>query len=291
MKVSFFISSTLLIAFISYSCGSGHENEIDPITRLYDSIAKADSMRMWGPPTVLTFDTEPEYQVVDMQRVSIEGYIGIPESITQTETTTIIQLWERKGQRVGDCYSIGVNMGTGINTMDSLPENYARSDLKVRDKLANVVEPGKRVRVTGIYHRPVKNAQYGMIDVQAIEVVGDVQFDYAHSDATLISPDFIRVDTFGGLVCADGYIIVPSSLKVAEFVPLKLIDERSSTDSLIIHIPIGPGANQIRELPDNYSDEDVYIGDHDNKRVEYNRVRVYGAWYEGAIAVEYIIIK
>lgn len=291
MTTRFLLCPVALITIIFSSCGSGHENEIDPITRLYDSIAKADSLRVWGPPTVLTFDTEPEYQVVDMHRVSIEGYIGIPESITQTETTTIIQLWERKGQRAGECYSIGVNMGTGINTMDSLPENYVRSDLKVRDKLANVVEPGQRVRITGIYHRPVKNAQYGMIDVQMIEVVGDKQFDYAHSDAPLISPDIIRVDTVAGLVCADGYIIVPSSLKVAEFVPLKLIEERSSSDSLSIHIPIGPGANQIRELPDNYSDEDVYISDHDNKRVEYNRVRVYGVWHEGAIAVEYILMK
>lgn len=289
MKKPLFPLVLISITALFSACGSGTDNGIDPITAMYDSIAKADSLRQWGTPTVIDFSEENDFSKLDLQRVSLEGYVGIADSITQTDESTIIQLWQRKGQRVGNCYSIAVSMGAVNNSMDSLPENYSKTDLHLRDNSGAGVSLSDRVRITGIYHRPT-NTTYGEIEVQLIEKLEDIPFDFSHSSAALLAPASSSNVKENSLVYADGYIIVPSSLHVTEFVPLKLIATRSAADTLSLNIPIGNEPNQIEDLPNDYGDEDIKIHDNAGKIVGYDKVRVYGIWHNGAIATEYITL-
>jgi len=287
MKIRLFLYTGVLTSLVYCSCGSGTEYGIDPVTAMYDSIAEADSLRQWGPPTPVEFGGAIDVKKLDMMRVSIEGYVGLSDSITQTDDATIIQLWQRKGQRVGDCYSIVVNMGTGLNTMDSLPEGYVKSDLNIRDNSLQNVSLGDKVKITGIYHAPV-NSTYGTIDVQLIERQDFKPETYNPAKLQKLTPEIAADVKENDLVYAEGFIIVPSSLHVTDFVPLKLIASRNADDSLSVDINIGDGANMIRNLPDNYSDDDVKIHDNNDKVVGFDKVRVYGVWHQGSIAVEYI---
>src|SRR5688500_13978867 len=151
MKITLLLPGSLVIATMLCSCGSGTEYGVDPVTAMYDSIARADSLRLWGPPNAIGFASTLDE--LDLTRVSIEGYLGIPDSITQTETMTVLSLWQRKGQRYGHPFGIGVTMGTGNNQMDTLPENYVKSDLHLKDVNGNAVTLYDKVIVTGIYHK------------------------------------------------------------------------------------------------------------------------------------------
>jgi hypothetical protein len=286
MKICLFLYPAVFLATIISSCGSGTEYGVDPVTAMYDSIAKADSLRLWGNPTPIGFATTLDG--LDQQRVSIEGYIGIPDSIIQTESSTVISLWQRKGQRLGNAYGINVMMGVSNNQMDSLPANYAKTDLHLKDQNGKPVTSNDHVKITGIYHRG-NNSKYGTIEVQLIEKLSDEStFDYVSAGPPLVTGVASDSKWNNQLVCADGYLIVPASIQVTDVVPLKIIPSYSAHDSVSVEIPIGTQANSIEDLPMNYNDEDVKIHDKDGKLVNENKVRVYGVWANDAIHVEYI---
>ncbi len=287
MKNQLFSCFAILTVTVISSCGNGTEYGVDPVTAMYDSIAKADSIRLWGPATTISFSSGASDEKYDLQRVTIDGYIGISESITQTETTTTIELWERNGQRIGEPMQISVTMGHQPNQMDSLPENYTKSDLHIIDNTGKGVVLYDKVKITGIYHRPV-NSAYGTIDVQLIQKQVDEPFDYETVNTVCITPGKSYPEWENKVVCADGYLIVPSSVQVTDVVPMKLISQYYSEDSLSIEILIGNTPNRIEDLPMNYTDESIKVHDSGDKLVKEARVRVYGVWHNGVIHVEYV---
>src|SRR5688572_15994965 len=108
MKNTLLLAGTASIALALASCGgTDYDPNNDPVTKMYDSIAKADSLRQWGPPTAMTFaDATDTSEKFDERRVTIEGYVAVGSSIYETESSTNIQLWERAGQHKGNYMSV-----------------------------------------------------------------------------------------------------------------------------------------------------------------------------------------
>gem|GEM_PF-2322579 len=283
--------AVLATAFLVTSCGGEkYDPNNDPVTRMYDSIAKADSMRMWGPPTVISYlDATDTTERLNDMRVSIEGYVSVGTSIYETETSTSIQLWERPGQHMGEYISIGINLGSDKNQMKQLADDYKRSDLLIQDNSGTEVHNGDKVRITGMFSRPYTAGQYGSIDVQTIEKIEPIAPDYSKLGAANITIDTNgHAALEGKLVVAEGYLEIPTSVYTTETVYFDLFPTQNADDYLTVDIVIGTGPNLVEELPDNYGKEDVKIHDHKDMIVGNKKVRVYGVWKYSRIAAEFI---
>ena len=283
------LTFALTIGFASCG-GEKYDPNNDPVTKMYDSIAKADSLRQWGPPTAITFaDATDTSDKFDARRVTIEGYVSIGSSVYETESSTSFQLWERAGQHMGNYMSVSVNLGTGNNEMKHLPDDYKRTDLLLHDNSGTEVHTGDKIRITGIFDAPYSFGDFGSIDVQSFEKIEATPLDYASLGATKIT-----VDTNGHaaledkLVVAEGFLEIPSMVYITETVYFDLYPTQNADEYLTVDIVIGNGPNMVEDLPDNYGKDDVKIHDHKDMIVGKKKVRVYGVWKYDRIAAEYI---
>ena len=291
MKNIFSICSTAVLAISVASCGgTKYDPNNDPITAMYDSIERADSLRQWGPPKAITFAEAKDTGALDQARVTIEGYIGVGGTIYESGSSTSLQLWERKGQHQGDYVSVGIDIGTQNNTMKSLADDYKKTDLTLKDDKGNEVKYGDRIRVTGIYSRPYSDG-YGSVNIQSFEKVEDPGTDYASLGAKKITVDTNGHAALNGqLVVAEGYLEIPTMVYITETVYFNLHPTKGADDYLTVDIVIGNGPNMAEDLPDNYSEADIKIHDHKDMLVGKKKVRVYGVWEYNRIAAEYIEI-
>lgn len=293
MKTTLFLASAASIALTLSSCGgTDYDPNNDPVTKMYDSIAKADSLRMWGPPTAITFaDASDTSDKFDDMRVTIEGYVAVGSSIYETESSTNIELWERAGQHKGNYMSVSVNLGSGNNEMKRLPDDYKRSDLLLKDDKGTEVHNGDKIRITGIFDAPYSFGDFGSIDIQSFEKIESTPLDYSTLGAVKVT-----IDTNGHaaledkLVYAEGFLEIPSMVYITETVYFNLFATPGADDYLTVDIVIGKGPNLVEDLPDNYGQDDIKIHDHEDMIVGKKKVRVYGVWKYDRIAAEYIEI-
>lgn len=290
MKTNFILASATAISlFALASCGGAkYDPNNDPVTRMYDSIAKADSMRMWGPPTAITFadGTTKKY---DEQRVTIEGYVAIGSSIYESGNSTNIELWERPGQHKGEYLSASLNIGSGNNEMKRLPDDYKRTDLVLKDDKGTEVLYGQKIRITGMFHASYTNGDMGYIDVQSFEKIEDTPLDYSKLGAVKITTDTNgHAALEDKLVVAEGFLEIPYMVYITETIYFDLYPTKNADDYLTVDILIGKGPNLVENLPDNYSQGDIKIHDHNDLIVGKKKVRVYGVWKYDRIAAEYI---
>lgn len=293
MKNTLLAASALVAAIAFSSCGgTDYDPNNDPVTKMYDSIAKADSLRMWGPPTAITFvdamDTSDKF---DDMRVTIEGYIGIGSSVYETESSTNLEFWERKGQHKGQYMSISIELGSGNNEMKRLPNDYKRSDLQLKDDKGNDVKFGDKVRITGMFSKPYSAGDMGSLDIQSFEKIDDTELDYSTLGAVKVTTDTNGYAALEDkLVVAEGYLEIPSMVYITETVYFDLYATQGADEYLTVDIVIGNGPNLVEDLPDNYSQDDIKIHDHKDMIVGKKKVRVYGVWKYDRIAAEYIEI-
>lgn len=283
-----------LTAFLGFSScgGTDYDPNNDPVTKMYDSIAKADSLRQWGPPTAITFaDAMDTTEKFDDMRVTIEGYVAVGSSIYETESSTNIQLWERAGQHKGQYMSVSVNLGSGNNEMKRLPDDYKRSDLLLKDDKGTEVHTGERIRITGMYSRPYTAGNFGSIDIQSFEKIDATPVDYSTLGATKVTTDTNGYAALEDkLVYAEGYLEIPSMVYITETVYFDLYPTQGADEYITVDVVIGKGPNLVEDLPDNYGQDDIKIHDYKDMIIGKKKVRVYGVWKYDRIAAEYIEI-
>lgn len=293
MKKVLLTSSVLATLIFTFGCGGNKEYsaENDPITKMYDSINRADSLKKWGPPKAITFgeadDTTTE---MDESRIVIEGYVGISSYVSQSNTTTTIKLWERRGQYRGDAVSCFINTGKNKNEMKRLKEDFQSEDVIITGNSEEKIEVGDYVRITGVFHKPYDEG-YGTIDVQIIEIIEDtVEYDY-----TAAKPAVINISDTAGiyknqdkLVVAEGYLELPMFVSIREYVYFYLKPSLNSESYITADILIGNTPNKVEDIPENYSQSDIKVHDNKGNIVGKKKVRIYGVWNYSGIAVERI---
>lgn len=291
MKIAAPFYAVFMVAFGMISCGGPKfDPNKDPITQMYDSMHRADSLQEWGPPTAITFAQASDTGDLDKKRITLEGYLGLGSTIWETESSVNIELWERKNQNKGNYVSISMPLGSGNNEMTSLPEKYKKTDLSLKDKSGNAATYGDKVRITGIYSEPSSDG-YGSIRIQEIEKIEDTPLDYSKLGATKVTTDTANYTALDGqLVYAEGFLEIPTMLYITETVYFDLYPQAGANDYVTVDIVIGKGANMVEELPDNYGDDDIKIHDTGDKIIGKKKVRVYGVWKYNRIAAEHIEI-
>jgi hypothetical protein len=289
MKQLLLLGALALFTLGFSSCGgTKYDPNNDPVTRMYDSMHRADSLRQWGPPKAITFADARDTTDLDESRVTIEGYVKVGSSIYESEYGVTIQLWERKNQVKGDYVGISLNTGSGNNEMKSLPDDYKTSDLTLKDDKGQAVGYGDKIRVTGIYSRPYGDG-YGSVEVQTIEKIEDTPLDYSSLGAVKITTDTTgHAALEGKLVYAEGVMEIPTIVFIKETVYFDLFAKAGDDDYLTVDVLIGDGPDMVEDIPDDYSENDIKIHDHENNIVRKKKVRVYGIWQYNRIAAERI---
>ncbi len=274
-----------------FSCGGvDYDPNNDPVTKMYDSMNRADSLREWGTPKSITFAEAKNKGDQDKSRISIDGYVRLGTTIIETASSVTIQLWERKNQSSGDYISITLSLGNDNNQMQTLPSEYKKTDLTLKDNKGQPVVYGDKIRITGIYSEPY-NDGYGSVTVQSFEKIEDTPIDFSVLGAALVTSDTTGQSALDGkLVYAEGILEIPSTVFITETVYFNLVKNTGASEYVTVDVIIGKGANMVEELPDNYGENDVKIHDSKDKIVGKKKVRVYGVWDYGRIAAEQIEI-
>jgi hypothetical protein len=288
------LTSTIAIAalFLS-SCGGNKEYSADndPVTRMYDSINKADSLKKWGPPKAISFsEASDTSSAMDGSRITILGYVGISSYVSQSNSSTTIKLWERNGQFRGEAISCFLETGKKKNEMKRLKDDFKTEDVEITGNSDEKIVVGDYVRITGVYQKPYSDG-YGTIEVQTIEKIDStVDFDYVSAKPTMININ----DTTGiyklqdKLVVAEGYLELPTFVSVREYIYFWLKPTANSENYVTADILIGTAPNRVEDLPDNYSPADIKVHDYKGNLVGKKKVRIYGVWNYSGIAVERI---
>lgn len=288
MRTLSFLAATTIAATLASCGGKQYDAGNDPVTAMYDSMHKADSLKEWGPPKAITFADARDTGSLDNSRITIEGYISVGSTIYESESSTNFQLWERKNQNAGDYISVGIDLGTGNNKMKSLPDKYKKTDVSITDDKGNKVGYGDKVKVTAIYSRPYSDG-YGSLHLQSLEKIEDTPLDYSKLEAKKITTDTSNYSALDGqLVYAEGFLEIPSMVYITETVYFDLYPKQGSNDYVTVDIVIGNGPNLVEDLPDNYGENDIKIHDHKDMIVGKKKVRVYGVWKYNRIAAEFI---
>lgn len=293
MKKVLLTYSVFAALMFSFSCGGNKEYsaENDPVTKMYDSINRADSLKKWGPPQAITFkEADDTSATLDGARITIEGYVGISSYVTQSSNSTTIKLWERDGQFRGDAISCFIGTGKDKNEMKPLQDDFKTDDVEITGNANEKIVVGDYVRITGIFQKPYSEG-FGTIEVQSIEKLETKpEYDYSGAQPVLININ----DTTGiykqqnKLVVAEGYLELPMFVSVRDYIYFWLKPTQNSDNYVTADIQIGITSNRVEDLPDNYSISDIKVHDNKGNIVGKKKVRVYGVWNYSGIAVERI---
>lgn len=280
-------------AAFTFGCGGTKEYsaENDPVTKMYDSINRADSLKKWGPPKVITFkEADDTSAALDGARITIEGYVGISSYVSQSNSSTTIKLWEREGQFRGDAISCFIGTGKNKNEMKRLRDDFKTEDVEITGNTNEKIIVGDYVRITGVFQKPYSEG-FGTIEVQTIEKVESKSvFDYVSAQPAVININ----DTTGiykqqnKLVVAEGYLELPMFVSVRDYIYFWLKPTQNSDNYVTADIQIGSTPNRVEDLPDNYSASDIKVHDNKGNIVGKKKVRIYGVWNYSGIAVERI---
>jgi hypothetical protein len=293
MKKVLLTSSAFALFMIVFGCGDKKEYsaENDPVTKMYDSINRADSLKKWGPPKAIKFtEADDTTATLDGARITIEGYVGISTYVTQSSSSTTIKLWERDGQFRGDAISCFIGTGKDKNEMKPLRDDFKTDDVEITGNTNEKIIVGDYVRITGVFQKPYSEG-FGTIEVQTIEKL-ETKPEYDYNGA---APVLININDTSGiykqqnkLVVAEGYLELPMSVSVRDYIYFWLKPTQNSDNYVTADIQIGTAANRVEDLPDNYSASDIKVHDSKGNIVGKKKVRVYGVWNYSGIAVERI---
>ncbi len=95
------------------------------------------------------FDPKMEKGLEVGKNISIEGYLGLKDSMTYVSSTIQVNLYELK-DRQGKKVSVSIPIGEKANQIQTLPEAYKYDDLKVKSNTNENISPADKVRVHGL---------------------------------------------------------------------------------------------------------------------------------------------
>lgn len=288
MKNTAFLFLSIATVISMVSCGGvTYNSDTDPVTAMYDSIDRADSVRRFGPPQEV--DCESFYKVNNGQRVSVEGYIRIGKEIKETGNITYLELWQRALELNGPSVMLQIFIGTGKNQRKPLPDSsYHKSDFVVYSDNGDEIHYNDYVRVIGIANIASDGA--GWLEIQTVEKVPEKPYDYGKAPAIPVTEFSGSHDALNGkLVTASGYFVVPRNMEVTDVVPMYLSERSNQNTGLPVNLVVGSGPGMIEPFPNQYTEEDIRIHDSKNALINNSKVTVYGTWSDGRLNVEYIV--
>lgn len=281
------IAFALIAALLSASCGGGESTSLteglSALNKELDSISKAEEEKKNAPPVAVQWSNLSD-SMLHETNIELTGYVALPGTSYQSSTAQI-GLYERPAQfEANESFIVTVDVGSGNNTMVSLPEKYKESDLKITGNAGEAITAGDRVKITG---RFTNKYGYYSLDCKSIEKLDAVPIDYSALNATKLTSSNLKDTTLNGkLVMAEGVFEMPMMTMSGAytFVYLK---KAGLGDDFTVNIQYGSKPGQLGSLPDNYSDADVKIMGADGKPINFKkRVRVYGVLKNEAIYVE-----
>ena len=95
------------------------------------------------------FEPKMEQGLEVGKNISIEGYLGLKESMSFVSSTIQVNLYEQK-ERQGKKISVSISIGDKANQIQSLPDSYKFDDLKVKSNTNEIISPTDKVRVHGM---------------------------------------------------------------------------------------------------------------------------------------------
>lgn len=285
MKKIYLPASALLFSALLFSCGTNPAVlEAEKINKAYnDSINAADSIAKNAPPVPINFS-----QVLDKtyngKKVSVEGYLSLPSTSYHTDANEQLNFIERESEFSAPFnFILDVNVGTGNNTMQKLPDKYLDADVNVKGNKGEKIGIGDRVRITG---KLDVNGDYVSLNVEVIEKIDPVVIDYSTLGATQITTK-ADASMNNRMVYAEGKIEIPTMTMSGDYTFLYL--NVAPGNQIDIDVAYGDGPAKLGTLPENYSESDFKIPDPKNNPVNIKKkVRVYGLWKDDRIKVECI---
>ncbi|HEU4716406.1 MAG TPA: hypothetical protein VFU15_01155 [Bacteroidia bacterium] len=277
-----------LILSLMTSCGSSKfKDQMDSaLSKRLDSTSAAEEAARNAPPVNISFDQLSDKNY-DGKKVIVEGYVAAPTSSYVSSTSAQIDFYGRKDQfYAANNVIVSVPVGTGKNTMYSLPDKYTPEDIKITADDKSEIHAGDHVRITG---KLSANGMYSSIDLDKVEKIADTDVDYSTLNAMKLTKATWKDSTMDGkLVYAEGTLEIPMMTMDGNYTWFYLHSKDVSND-LTVNISYGNGANKVEPLSDNYRKSDVKIRDHKGDVVGNHKVRVYGVLHSESIYVENIV--
>lgn len=110
------------------------------------------------PATPTTFPDLCTEQNVD-KRVSIEGYFRLP-SMFMVSDTALLDFFESPDGE-GQTVDVSIEVGTGPNQMEDVPDDFSDDDLKVHTSDNQIVGHNDKVVVAGTVYRYADSTNEG----------------------------------------------------------------------------------------------------------------------------------
>jgi hypothetical protein len=283
------IAIALIASLVMASCGGGENSTLteglSALNKELDSISKAEEEKKNAPAVAIDW-TKLSDSTLHETNVELIGYVALPGTSYQSSTAQI-GLYERPAQfQATESFIVTVDVGTGNNTMVTLPEKYKEEDLKITGNKGEAITAGDRVKITGRFSNKYG---YYSLDCKSIEKLEAAPVDYGTLNATKLTSTNIKDTTlFGKLVMAEGVFEMPMMTMSGAytFVYLK---KAGLGDDFMVNIQYGSKPGQLGPLPDNYTDADVKIMGADGTPINFKKkVRVYGVFKNDAIYVEHV---
>lgn len=219
--------------------------------------------------------------------VTMEGYLMLPEYLYQSPGSIGLNFYERENQFfAAHQMNVSIVTGEGNNAMQPLPKNYKAEDVKIRANDGGLINPGDRVRVTGLLHA---SATYYDLDCKKLEKIAGIHTDYTKLDPVkLDATNMKEASLTGQLVTIEGILDVPVFLMGSLAADFEL-KTPAIAKTIPVAIAYGKGPGRLKKLPDNFSAADIKIHDDHNRLVNINRkVVIYGMWDGRTIKAENI---
>jgi len=276
------VAVTVLLVSASSCFHHNANNALKNLDKALDSMNAANDPKNTAPPVSVTYN-----QLFDSvnfnKNVEVEGYVELPSNSYQSDGSAQLDFFARKGQFWAEnTITLDVNVGTGNNTMKSLPAKYTKADLVITDNNGNKIGAGDYVKVTG------QLSNFGTLDAVKVEKETEPAIDYSTLSPVMVAGKAPDSTLTGKLLCAEGTMEMPSSTLDGDYTWLYL-HVKGISDPLTIHLHYGQGPNNIEPLPSDYSDSDVKIHDKTGALLgAKQKVRVYGVFDGDAIEVENI---
>ncbi|MBK7128016.1 MAG: hypothetical protein IPM74_13705 [Crocinitomicaceae bacterium] len=213
--------------------------------------------------------------------ICIRGYIGNPGNyINITNGKMTVPIFERRNQQAGFRIQLSIPTGTEPNHVHDLPEEFLPEDFKIVSASNEILSIGNYVFITARIQSDdvTKSACYA--EIISIEKADNIDQIPALDKAIELTDEILFDTSVHALFCFfDAKIVLPELIfSYTNQITLELKD--CSLDSIsTLAIPIGDKPGTMHDLPDNYTEDDLYILDIHAVKLPYNKlIRIYGTW-------------
>lgn len=298
MKQTYFLLPVIILSFFLSACGDNSSSKATS-----DTGNTADTKKTMAVPVAFTWDqlekadgkeiTDNYVKTLERKVIIIEGYLALTSSVYTRGKSIRCNLYPRFNQAKGMHANLELTAGTGKNEMEPLPKKYKTEDFKIKTDVGEIVGEGNYVRVTG--ELSDRYDDKATVYVQKIEKATAPADD--HSTALELTPANIA-SADHKLVYISGILEIPSLMGlISYYYPLKIKGTSFPTDLFLnANVRIGNGNSQMEPLPENFTEKDINIHDHNGNLLPAGKkVKIIGVYEKnygsdgGSIFVEAIM--